>query len=155
MSADEPMSGPQLHLLRGFVQWTWRDTNGRRVPIKTVDVAEEYVQHIASLGFDRFYTWTTRRPKRAAELAGGSVFFVGGERRAQTLFRMPFVDIHEEGDGYAICMRPELIRVERLFVGQVRGWRYLTDASPDLPKRDVDEDLPEDLAKAFDELGVG
>ncbi|MCY4471126.1 MAG: DUF1489 family protein [Thiotrichales bacterium] len=139
------MSGTQLHLLRGFVQWKDRADK----PIKTVDGAEDWVNHIAELGFDRFYTWTTRRPRRGAELAGGSVFFVGGERRAQTLFRMPFVD------GYVICMRPELIRVERLFVGQVRGWRYLEDAPPDLPKRDVDEDLPEDLAQALDELGVG
>lgn len=135
--------GPRLHLLRGFVQWTRRDSNGRNGPIKTVDAAEEWVSHIASLGFDRFYTWTTRRPRRAAELEGGSVFFVGGERRAQALFRMPFVEVEEHDDGFAICMRPELIRVERHFVGRVRGWRYLDAASapPDLPEREPADEL--------------
>ena len=148
------MSAPRLHLLRGFVQWTNRH---ERKPIKTVAEAEEWVNYIASLGYDRFYTWTTRRPKRAAELAGGSVYFVGGERRAQALFRMPFVEVEESDDGWAICMRPELIRVERHFVGRVRGWRYLPaeSAPPDLPRRDPAGDVPADLARALDELGVG
>ena len=149
------MSAPRLHLRRGFVQWQDSRT---RLPIKTIDHAKIWVAYIASLGFDRFYTWTTRRPRRAADLAGGSVYFVGGERRAQALFRMPFVDVEDEEDGgFAICMRPELIRVERRFVGRVRGWRYLPakDAPPDLPERIRDEDLPEDLARALDEMGVG
>lgn len=147
------MSEPRLHLLRGFVQWTDRRTGE---PIKTVDAAAEWVEHIATLGFDRFYTWSTRRPKRIDELAGGSVYFVGGERRAQALFRMPFTGIEEADGGVAICMRPELIRCEPWFVGRVRGWRYLDadKAPPDLPQRARDEDLPEDLAKALDELGV-
>ena len=147
------MNGPKLHLLRGFV--SWEDRAGQ--PIRTVDAAVEWVEYIASLGFDRFYTWTTRRPRRAAELEGGSVFFVGGERRAQALFRMPFVTVEDEGDGgFAIMMRPELIRVERRFVGRVRGWRYLAaeDAPPDLPQRDPAGDVPADLAEALDELGV-
>ena len=146
---------PRLHLLRGFVQWTNRATGK---PIKSIDEAAEWVEHIESCGFDRFYTWTTRRPRRSAELEGGSVFFVAGERRAQALFRMPFMAVEDEGDGgFAIMMRPELIRVEPRFVGRVRGWRYLAaeDAPPDLPQRTRDEDLPEDLARALDELGVG
>ena len=149
------MTTPRLHLLRGFVQWMNRDTGK---PIKTVDAAADWVESIAAMGFDRFYTWTTRRPTRAAELAGGSVFFVGGERRAQALFRMPFVGVDYVGrEGVAICMRPELIRVEPWFVGRVRGWRYLDhhQAPPDLAPRPDAGDLPEDLALALDELGVG
>ena len=123
--------GPRLHLLRGFVQWTDR-RDGKH--IKTVEQAAEWVEYIAGCGFERFYTWTTHRPRRSDELAGGSVFFVGGKRRAQALFRMPFVEVEETVGGFAICMRPELIRVERHFVGRVRVWRYLeaADAPPDL-----------------------
>lgn len=135
-----------LHLLRGFVEWTDRDTNGRRVELKTVDQAEEYVKRIAGHGFESFYTWTTRRVTRAAELEGGSVYFV---RSGHTLFRMPFVSLDNDGDGFAICMRPELIRVEHKRVGMVRGWRYLTaaNAPPDLPERggELPPDLPPDL----------
>ena len=150
------MSGEtgQLHLLRGFVQWTNRHEHK---PIKTVAEAEEWVRQVADWGSDRLYTWTTRRPRRAAELAGGSVFFVGGERCAQALFRMPFVEIEEFRGGWCIVMRPELIRVERHFVGRVRGWRYLeaSSAPPDLPRREPAGDVPADLARALDELGVG
>lgn len=145
---------PRLHLLRGFVGWTNRHDG---TPITTVTEAEDWVNYVASCGFDRFYTWTMRRPRRAEELESGSVFFVGGERRAQALFRMPLVEIEASDGGFAICMRPELIRVERRFVGRVRGWRYLDDANApsDLPEREQADDLPADLARVLDELGVG
>ena len=126
-----------LHLLRGFVQW-----NDRRPgcgPIKTIDEAEGWVRYIAGCGFYRFYTETARCPMRLLELEdGGSVYFVGGERRSQALFRMPIVEIEVYDDAaYGIAMRPELIRVRQDFVGRVRGWRYLkdSDAPPDLPRR--------------------
>lgn len=79
-------------------------------------------------------------------------------RRAQALFRMPFRGIEDEHDGgFAIVMRPRLIRVEPRFVGRVRGWRYLRheDAPPDLAPRPDAGDLPADLAAALDELRVG
>lgn len=118
-----------LHLLRGFVQW-YRGTE----PIKTVEAAEEYVREIAGEGWEQFYTWSSRRPTRAAELDGGSVYFVGGPKRNQALFRMPFVEVEENGNGFAICVRPELIRVRQDHVGKVRGWRYLRgeDAPPEM-----------------------
>ena len=119
-----------LHLLRSFVQW-YRGSE----PIKTIGEADEYVREIAGAGWDRFYTWTSRRVTRAAEMKGGSVFFVGGPKRNQALFRMPFVDIEESGGGWAICMEPKLIPVQQLHVGKVRGWRYLKAEDPpkDIP----------------------
>ena len=119
-----------LNLLRSFVQWR------RGVePIKTIGEADEYVREIAGAGFERFYTWTSRRVTRAAEMKGGSVFFVGGPKRHQALFRMPFVDVEEDDGGWAICMEPKLIPVQQLHVGKVRGWRYLKaeDAPKDIP----------------------
>ena len=118
-----------VHLLRGFVQW------GRRGdPIKTVDGAQAWVTYIAASGFEEFSTVTTRRPRREAELKGGSVYFVGGRKRSYALFRMPFLRIEPQGHRYAIIMKPELIRVRETRVGKVRGWRYLPDADapPDL-----------------------
>ena len=135
--------GPTLHLLRGFVQW---ERDGK--PIKTIPEAEAWVKHIADLGFELFYTSTSRRVTRAGELAGGSVFFVGGAKRNQALFRMPFVKVEGEAGDWSICMRPELIRVHQWPVGQVRGWRYLKDedAPPDLPAVEIAGfDMPPDM----------
>lgn len=150
------MTAP-LHLLRSFVQWRGNTDK----PIKTIEEAEEWVSHIAELGFDRFYTWTSRRPTRGAELNGGSVYFVGGPKRNQALFRMPFVDIYEDGDGYEITMRPELIRVRQDHVGKVRGWRYLRDDDappdlPDLPQARLchGEELPPGLEAGLKEAGL-
>ena len=142
------MSGP-LHLLRGFVQWADRRTGE---PIKTIDEAESWVSYIAAQGFERFYTWSSRTPRRADEMEGGSVYFVA-KRRA--LFRMPFVEVEPDGDGCAIGMRPELIRCEQYAVGFVRGWRYLKDADapPDLVQSAVG-DLPPEMARELKEAGL-
>ena len=139
-----------LHLLRGFVQWEDRRTGQ---PIKTVDEAESWVRHIAEAGFERFYTWSSRTPRRAEEMEGGSVYFVA---KSHTLFRMPFVEVEADGDGCAICMRPELIRVLPHRVGWVRGWRYLQDADApaDAPRLDLDSDPPPGMARDLKELGL-
>lgn len=151
------MSAP-LHLLRGFVQWTDRRRHLMEPqPIKTIEATEVCVKYIADRGFDRFCTWTSRRPERGAELKGGSVYFVGGPKRNQTLFRMPFIGIYEDGYGYEIVMRSELIRVRQDFVGKVRGWRYLEDkdAPPDLPAVEIaDIDMPETVAAELKKLGL-
>lgn len=143
-----------LHLLRGFVQWHDRNTGK---DIKTIPEAEAWVKHIADRGFDRFYTWSSRRPTRAAELEGGSVYFVGGPKRNRALFRMPFVGLEEHGPGWGICMRPELIRVYQHHVGKVRGWRYLKgeDAPPDLPAVEIaGADLPPEMKRDLEEAGL-
>ena len=146
-----------LHLLRPFALWSWRGK-----PITTVEQAEEYVEHIASLGFDEFYTGTARAPKRVDEMKGGSLYFV---RNKMTLFRMPFVCVEDDretarrfqGD-VLIIMRPRLIRVERRRVGFLRGWRYLADADapPDLPAPPATEtdELPEPMRRELEELGL-
>lgn len=149
------MSAP-LHLLRPFTRWRWRDAE-----ITTVAQAESYVGHIASLGHSEFCTAVTRAPKRAAEMRGGSLYFVRG---GVTLFRMPFLGL--DFDPEAACryqgkvlvlMRPELIRVERRRVGFLRGWRYLADA--DAPPDTAapvggDGDLPIRLRRELEELGL-
>lgn len=148
------MTAP-LHLLRGFVQWC--DRLGDDAPIKTVDEAEAYVRGIAELGFERFYTETTRRVTRAAELEGGSVYFVGGPKRNQALFRMPFVEIEDDVVGWMIVMRPELIRVRQDFVGKVRGWRYFADkdAPPDLAGAPAaGGEPPPEMARELKEMGL-
>ena len=138
-----------LHLLRGFVEWTDRRTGDE---IKTVDEAEGWVKYIAGMGFDEFYTWTSRRSTRAAELEGGSVYFV---RRGIARFRMPLVRVSPSDGGWAIIMRPELIRVEQKRVGMVRGWRYLKDADapPDLAPP-PDGAPPPTMAAELRELGL-
>lgn len=141
-----------LHLLRGFTQWY--DRGGDE--IKTVSAAKDWVDSVAGMGFDKFYTWTTRRVTRADELKGGSVYFV---RSGRTLFRMPFQEVEDDGDGWAINMKPELIRVEQKRVGMVRGWRYLKDedAPPDICPTDggqTSDDPPEAMSGDLKELGL-
>ena len=122
----------QLHLLRGFTQWR----SG-----KHLKDAEAYVERVRAAGYDVFYTWTKRRPKRADELKGGSVYFC---RSGFTLFRMPFKRLVPIDGGFRIEMKPEIIRVEAKRVGMVRGWRYLEgDVAPaDTPYKPDTE--PED-----------
>ena len=87
-------------------------------------------------------TWTRRRPKRADELAGGSVYFVA---KGWTLFRAPFAGIEriadftpdpdpEWADAWAILYEPRPVMVESRRVYRLQGWRYLTpeDAPPDV-----------------------
>ena len=133
-----------LHLLRPFTGW--RSGTSLRA-------AEAYVNTIRGGGYDKFYTTTARCPRRAAELEGGSVYFV---RSGYTVFRMPFVEIEHQDGEYHIAMKPRLIRVEPLKVGFVRGWRYLErDRAPE----DLDASVPADLAdagdRAFDRIMAG
>ena len=109
-----------LHLLRPFTQWR----SGR-----SIDAAEKYVERVREAGFERFYTWTSRRIAREDELAGGSVYFV---HKGYTVFRMPFIEVErDETTLWGIAMEPKLIRVEPAHVGWLRGWRYLeADKAP-------------------------
>lgn len=145
-----------LHLLRPFSGWQRRDANGRRFAIETVDGAEEWVAHIAGLGFDCFTTWTARAPARADELEGGSVYFC---RARRTLFRMPWAGLEydDRHHVWAILMRPEIVRVEAKRVGIVCGWRYLEgrNAPADRPRPATAVDgLPRHVARELRETGL-
>ena len=87
---------------------------------------------------------TARIPRREPELQGGSVYFVRGGR---TLFRMPFVEIERRGRFSYIVVRPEIVRVEPLKVGFLRGWRYLEGR---LAPPDLETSMPPDLRTAAD-----
>ena len=87
-------------------------------------------------------------PRRAAELAGGSGYFIV---KGSTLFRMPFLGLEPVRDGFpdvpecyrdhtAIVCAPHIVMVEARTIRFLRGWRYLdgADVPPDL-------DVPADL----------
>ena len=86
-------------------------------------------------------TWTRRRPSRADELSGGSVYFAA---KGWTLFRAPFAGLErvadftpdpdpEWRDAWAILFEPRPVMVESRRVHRLQGWRYLEpgDAPPD------------------------
>lgn len=81
-------------------------------------------------------------PRRAAELAGGSAYFIV---KGSTLFRMPFLGLEPVRDGFpdvpecyrdhtAIVCAPHIVMVEARTIRFLRGWRYLdgADVPPDL-----------------------
>ena len=111
---DHAPGGPLLHLLRPFTGWPTGNSPA---------AAERWIETMPE--DDEFATWTARCPARAADLAGGSVYFV---RARHTVFRMPFLRIEAIGRRFAILMTPRLIRVERKRVGFLRGWRYMAEA---------------------------
>lgn len=151
------MTAP-LHLLRGVPP----NINGEPI---TLDEFVASVPRWAAQG-SVFGSWTRNRPRREAELEGGSVYFV---LKGETRFRMPFLGLERVGDGNwpdvepeylnhtAICCAPEVIWVERFPVRYMRGWRYLdgADAPPDVPQLPLETDeLPERMRKELEELGL-
>lgn len=76
---------------------------------------------------------TTRYlPKRAAEMAGGSLYWIHGHR---LVGRSPLLGFEETGQGrYWIRLEPRLIAVRPQPKRAHQGWRYLEngDAPPDL-----------------------
>ena len=144
--------GGTLHLLRPFTNWRCE---------LTLEGAEERVASVAHGGHGVFGTPTRRCPKRIDALAGGSMYFC---QKRHTLFRMPILDIQppdgktttSKGAPYRwtwIWLEPRVIRVEQLFVGMVRGWRYLesSDTPMDLT---LPDDIPEDIDSLLREVGV-
>jgi len=99
---------------------------------------------------------TTRyAPKRLAELAGGSLYWI--HNRA-LVGRSPLLGFEDNGKGrYWIRLEPRLIPVERVPRRAHQGWRYLEqeDAPRDLPgdAADVDE-LPAELLGELSKLGL-
>lgn len=76
---------------------------------------------------------TRYMPKRADELAGGSLYWISQHRFG---LRQPLLGFEEaEGGRCAIMLAPLLIEVEPRIRRAHQGWRYLTaaDAPKDLP----------------------
>ena len=146
MSQDGP-----LHLLRPFAQWRCEPT---------LKGAEERVANIA-LRHGVFGTPTRRCPKQMDALAGGSVYFC---QKRHTLFRMPIYEIQppdgktttSRGNPYRwtwIWMEPRIIRVEQVFIGMLRGWRYLKDSDRPMDLA-LPDDVPDNMDERLREVGV-
>lgn len=88
---------------------------------------------------------TRYRPKRDAELIGGSLYWIVRQRIAA---RQTILGFDTRGDGKTIVrLDPELVTVRATAKRGHQGWRYLAaaDAPPDMEEGDC-EALPPDLA---------
>lgn len=83
---------------------------------------------------------TTRYlPKRIAEMAGGSLYWIHGHR---IVGRSPILGFAETGQGrHWIRLEPRLIPVRAVAKRAHQGWRYLADedAPPDLGSGEADD----------------
>lgn len=132
----------QLHLLRRFVGWD---------EAATVDEAEAWVKRLREEDpGGAFASYTSRCPRRTDELKGGSVYFC---RNRIIEFRMPFLRMEPDGDGWAIVMDMDFIRVEPVKVKFLRGWRYLkaSEAPADVG---MPAEMPGDMDERLREMGV-
>ena len=102
---------------------------------------------------------TRMTPKRADELlAGGSLYWVmkGAIRCRQKLVGIePFTD----GEGVGRCrlvLDQEIIATQRQDRRPFQGWRYLDakDAPADVKRGDADDDMPEEMRRELEELGL-
>lgn len=88
---------------------------------------------------------TRYRPKRDAELIGGSLYWIVRQRIAA---RQTIIGFETRGDGKTIVrLDPALVTVRATAKRGHQGWRYLAaaDAPPDMAEGDA-EALPPDLA---------
>ena len=102
---------------------------------------------------------TRMTPKRADELlAGGSLYWVmkGVIRCRQKLIGIePFTD--KEGIGRCrLVLDNEIVPTRRRERRPFQGWRYLAaaDAPSDVKKGDPEEDMPDEMRKELEELGL-
>lgn len=102
---------------------------------------------------------TRMTPKRADELlAGGSLYWVmkGVIRCRQKLIGIePFTD----GEGIGRCrlvLDKEIVATRRQERRPFQGWRYLDakDAPADVKKGEADDDMPEEMRRELEELGL-
>jgi hypothetical protein len=96
----------------------------------------ERLAHYAEAGEVRL---TTRYlPKRIAEMAGGSLYWIHGH---VLIGRSPIIGFMENGAGrYWIRLEPRLIPVRSIPKRAHQGWRYLEEANvpPDLGSDEAD-----------------
>lgn len=102
---------------------------------------------------------TRMTPKRADELLdGGSLYWVmkGVVRCRQKLIGIePFTDT----DGIGRCrlvLDNDIVPTRRQDRRPFQGWRYLAakDAPPDVKKGDPEDDMPDEMRRELEELGL-
>jgi hypothetical protein len=98
---------------------------------------------------------TTRfLPKRAAEMAGGSLYWI---LSGALIGRSPILGFAEKADGkHWIRLAPMLIPVAPRPKRAHQGWRYLEqkDAPPDLGGEGEGDALPGEMARELGRLGL-
>jgi len=107
----------------------------------------------ATRGAEAFLT-TRYLPKRHAEMAGGSLYWI---LKHHLVARSPILRFEgAEGGRTNIVIEPRLIEVRPLPRRAHQGWRYLdaADAPPDLGEGESAEALPLALASELARLGL-
>jgi len=98
---------------------------------------------------------TTRYlPKRHAEMAGGSLYWI---HQHAIVARSPILRFEQNDDGrWSIVLENRLVLVEPRHKRAHQGWRYLAaqDAPPDLGDAAVGEALPGRLVGKLAKLGL-
>lgn len=100
---------------------------------------------------------TTRyMPKRAAEMIGGSLYWI----HSHTIVgRSPIIGFEENGSGrYSLLLEPRLIRVRRKAKRAHQGWRYLEqeNAPADLKggESDGQDEMPSQMLGELSRMGL-
>jgi len=97
---------------------------------------------------------TRNKPKRAAEMIGGSVFWI---LKHQLVARSEIIGFEEaEGGRTAILISSRLVDVQPVPRRAHQGWRYLEakDAPRDLAEGDEGDVLPASMAAELAKLGL-
>lgn len=100
------------------------------------------------------YLTTRNRPKRAAEMIGGSLYWI---HKHQLVARSEIVAFEEaEGGRTSIVISTRLVDVHPKPRRAHQGWRYLeeSDAPADLAEGEAGEVLPAQIASELAKLGL-
>ena len=106
---------------------------------------------------DRVALSTRYAPKRSAELAGGSLYWIIAHR---IVARSPLLAIEPGDDGRtALVIEPRIVLVRPVARRSHQGWRYLagTDAPPDLDHGAMQagsDPLPDALARDLADIAL-
>jgi hypothetical protein len=114
---------------------------------------ERIAMHAAQPGF---HLTTRNRPKRAAELVGGSLYWIVKHRLVARSEILEFLD-DPDNKATHIRLEPRLMLVRPNPCRAHQGWRYLeaSNAPEDLGwAGEVGGDLPETLSSDLLELGL-
>lgn len=114
---------------------------------------ESHVGNAATNGEARL---TTRyKPKRFAEMEGGSLFWI---HQKKIVGRSPIIGFQDNGEGRQwIRLEPKLIAVQTIPRRAHQGWRYLEekDAPPDLGSgAEGATEMPAEMLGELSKLGL-